>query len=730
MKVKFTPFVRGLDRSIDDSAQSGNSVRDVLNLLPNVTGRLDGMYRNPATVVPSTNSPTRWVQWDTYTVIGKTNPSGNVQVTNGTTTNTGPSGESKPRPYRTVCMMTGSSGAYAMADKADPFTKRCYVVKDSGTDWGDAVLSGSGTITVTFGGTSSIYPQRVGSTDPLYVVFDADSNEGSTTARIRTCTNPTYSGSDLQTVDYVGDTVAGVTRAYIIWDDDGVWQPSSFATWRNRLCASDANEVYFAGFKGNASPFVEPDQNDWAVFYELNSVIVGHSGQGNIVRMEPLGDQLIVFLENAIYRLYGYPPIAGTDGNLVVEEINPTLGISSYDAVGVAPDGNALFIAGNDGQAYIYNGQFILISEPTRMHPQFVSIDTVNVSEQYAIFTGTTVDNSRVPFETKPTDGGFTYQCTPAFLYHVDKGIWTMADQYVTDTKYRLMPVSDPKNIGIFGSFKVNGYYEICLSEPDGLHIVNDRTLKNPQLQDWLISGLATPQIPVSPQFRADSVTAIIENVYTPKLTGALLAENPAGFAPLVRMRDTATSTYGITSRYSLNANSPDPHNFVSCAIGYWGEHLIAGMQNWSNVLTAVAIDSTATVQQFTTGGWCDRIDVLLSDIASCRLHIYEDNAGVVGSEVFAVDVTEPQNGIVNGSDKYWRSFTLGLTIPTTFWVGLTGSCNAYRYPSNGNISKSGSVVHAGNSFAIRVLEEAGGPFVAGSIISLSVDGEALPYEY
>lgn len=276
----------------------------------------------------------------------------------------------------------------------------------------------------------AIKPTRPTATtpDPAYIIFDADVAEGSTTARIRACTNPSYSGGQLATVDYVGDIVAGVTYAYIIWDDEPVWSPSCFSTFRNRLCAADGNTVYFSGFIGSASPFVEPDQNNWAFWYELNSVTVGHSGQGNIVRMEPLGDQLIVFLENATYRIYGIAPINGAyENQLVVEEVNPTLGINSYDSVGVAPDGNALFVAGNDGQAYVFQSEYVLISEPVRLHPQFQNIDIVHVSEQYAIFTGTSVDPSRVPFEITPTDGGFTYQTTPAFCFNAEKQMWTMS---------------------------------------------------------------------------------------------------------------------------------------------------------------------------------------------------------------------------------------------------------------------------------------------------------------
>ncbi|WP_299081622.1 hypothetical protein [uncultured Paraglaciecola sp.] len=732
MKIDFTPITRGLDRSVADTAQSAGGLRDVLNLLPDAVGRLDGIFRAPSTVAESDGTPTRWRQWDDSTVICKKNPSGAVQIGS----NTGPSETATATPYRTVCMTTGSQ-AYVMSTKTDPFTDRVFLYKDSGTGWGDCTLSGSGTITVTFNGTQR-YPVNADGTAPQYIVFDADTAEGSSTSKIRACINPTYSSgatSNLLTVQYVGTTVANVTRAYIVYGDDGTdtFAPDCFGTWRNRICAGIDNEVYFGGFIGQATPFVAPDQNDWGYWYELNAVTVGHSGQGKIVRIEQLGDDLIVFLENATYRLYGQPPINGGTGSnqVTVDEINPTLGINDYDAVGRAPDGNVLFIAANDGQGYAFNGVYNLISEPVRLHPRFENIITVQCSEKYAIFTGPTIDPSKVPYELAPNEGGLLHQNTPAFVFNTDRSTWSMLDQWATTGNLTLTPVSDPHNTGIFGAFKINDLYEICLSEPDGLHIVNDRSISNPQLEYTLACGLATHQIPVTPTFRADSLSVLTETPYVTRLSGVLPAENPSGTAPFQQVRDVAVNTFGPTNRFGLHSSQPEPHNFASCAVGYWGEKLLNGMSYYA-ASDAIAIDATPTVELFenTNGQHVNRIDVLLSDFDNCRVTIYENNAGVLGDVVFYTECTTPQNGAVNTGTKYWRTFGINVPVPASYWVGLTGTCTAYHYPNNGEIVKSGSVIHSGESLALRVVEEAGGCYSAKSIIKISAIGEGLPYDY
>ena len=736
MKIPFTPFVRGLDRSIADTAQSIGGLRDVLNLLPEATGRLDGIFRNPVAKTLSTNSATRWLQWGDSTVICKTNPSGNVQVTTDALSYSGPTETATAATYRTVCMTTGAQ-AYAMTNKSNPFIDRVYLCKDSGTGWGDCTLSGSGTITVTFNNAERRPLNTAGAT-PQYIIFDADTAEGSTTAKIRACINPTYVGAattDMTSIQYVGATVTGVTRAYIVYGDSSTdtFSPTCFSTWRNRLCAgTDTNEVYFAGFIGQASPFVAPDQNDWGYWYELNSVKVGHSGQGEIVRMEPLGDDLIVFLENATYRLYGQPPVNGAyDNQIVVQEINPTLGVNSYDSVGRAPDGNLLFVAANDGQCYAFSGQYTLISEPLRLHSRFVNIDAVQVSEHYAVFTGTQSTPENVPYESDPKDGGLLYQSQPAFLYSIAKQVWTMLDQWATTDNLTLTPISDPHERGIFGAFRVNDLYELAISEPDGIHIINDKSVDTPQLNDTFICGLATHQIPVSPQFRGDKLTILAETPYVTRISGALPAENPSGTAPMKQMRDKEAARFGQTSKYALHNSSPDAHNFASCAIGYWGERLINGMDYWT-ASTAITIDATPTVMQFTNSGakHINRIDVLLSGFTDCRLTLYEDNAGAVGDVIFYADCVTPQNGSVNTATPYWRSFGINVPVTATYWVGLTGTCIAYRYPSNGDVSKSGSVIHAGNSIVLRAVEEAGGCYSAKSILELSATGQPLPYDY
>lgn len=690
MKINFTPIVRGLDRSVADTAQTPGGLRDVLNLLPEVTGRLDGVFRSPSAIVSSTGTPIRWTQWDDSTVICKKNPAGDVQVG----AFLGPTESATATPYRTVCMTTGAQ-SYVMTSKTNPFVDRVYLQKDSGTGWGDCTLTGGGTITVTFNGTQR-RPLNTDGTTPQYIIFDADTAEGSTTAKIRACINPTYTAGDptqeMLTVQYVGDTVANVTRAYIVYgaSSTDTFAPDCFSPWRNRICAGLDNEVYFGGFIGQASPFVASDQNDWGYWYELNSVKVGNSASGKIVRLEPLGDDLIVFLERATYRLYGKPPINGAfDNQVVVEEVNPVRGINVYDAVGRSPDGNILFVAANDGQCYAFDGKYTLISQKIRSHPRFININHVQCSERYAIFTGTVVDPSRVPYEIDPKEGGLLFQNTPAFVLNIATSTWSVLDQWSTTDNLILTPVSDPHEMGIFGAFKTNGVFEIALTEPDGIHIVNDRTIANPQLKYTLTCGLATHQIPATPTFRADSISVLAETPYVNRLSGVLPAEDPCGTAPLIQMRDVPVNSFGQTKRYGLHSNRPEQHNFVSAAIGYWGEKLLNGMDYYTTT-TAITIDSTQTLQKITNNAsqHIDRIDLLLSDLVSCRITLYEDNNGIPGDVIYYTDCVVPQNGIINTTDKYWRSFGINGSVPAVFWVGISGNCIAYRYPANAEIRK------------------------------------------
>lgn len=736
MKINFTPFLKGVDRSVDDVAQGPSGLRDCMNVISQATGRLDGLYMGQAVRAVASGTPTRWKQWGDYTIIMQNNPTtSNIGFSDGSTfTSYNRTGEARGCVYDSVFALGAPNEQAGIQTQAGVLLSTVFIGLDAGNGWGQisGAITGGPTYTVNFATNLPVIPS--GKT-ARYILFDSDADIGATSALTRPITSVT--GSPITSVDFTGAPPSSPTYAFIIFGDSATdtFKPHGFATYRNRLAAWLENEVYFAGFIGQPDPFIEPQPQNWAYWYELNSVTVGHSGQGSIVRCEPLGDSLFVFLENATYQIYGYPPINGAyDNQLVVREISSNLGISTYDGVCRAVDGQSLYVIGSDGDLYQFNGAYQTISDTIKLHPRFTGLTHCSATDQYVVFTGVTPTPESVPGELYPRDCGLIYQTPATFCWNIEKREFTILDQYGLNSTQDLIPFTDPYELGVFGAFEVDGEVLLAMSEPGSIKVINDKDLRSPAVTDAFCMGVATHQIPVNQgQFRPDTVVALADGSYSARLPVCVNAENPAGSAPLQKARDIPISTFGTTSRYAVHASAPDPHNYLSCAVGYWGEKLIAGASDYSASRTAITIDGTPTLQKFTVGGAIDRIDVLLSGITSARLTIYEGTASTpdLTSPVFGVDVTEPKNGLINNATPYWRSFAIGLpAVDTPYWVALTGNCTAYRYPANASIYKSGSIIHNGYSFMMRVIQEAGGAYAAKALLSVSVDGESLPNAY
>lgn len=743
MKIPMTPFVKGVDRSVDDVAQGPSGMRDCMNVVSNATGRLDGLYRGITKRATTTSTATRWRQWGVNTVILQSNPAADIEIVNsaGASGVASSPGEGAGCQYDEVFAIGGTlNGAATQAGIiVNPATLYggVYVGLDAGNGWGliSGAITGGPTYTINFATNLPVIP--AGKT-AQYILFDRDADLGTTTARVRPVTGVT--GSPITSLTFtVADGTApptGALYAYIIFGASATdtFSPQTFATYRNRLAASLDNEVYFAGWPGQPSPFFEPEPQNWAYWYDLNSVTVGHAGQGSIVRMEALGDSLFVFLQTATYRIYGYPPINGAyDNQLVVQEVAGGLGISTYDSICRAPDNMSLYVIGSDGDLYQFNGAYVAISEPILNHPRFTGLTHCFSSDKFITFTGIAPTPNLVPGETYPRDCGLLYQMPATFCYNIDKREFTILDQYGLNSTQDLVPVTDPYEMGVIGSFYLDGEWKLAISEPGAIRILNDPDLRAPTVDNALCMGVATHQISTgAAQFMPNTVSVLTESSYVPRLPVCVNAENPAGSAPLQKARDVSTSTFGTTDRFKVCFSEPDPHNYTSVAVGYWGERLVSGTRDWSAALTAITIDATPTLQKISVAGRVDRIDVLLGAITTARLTIYNGTTAApdLNDVIFATDMIEPQNGLVNNAAYYWRSFAIGLpNIAQPYWIGLTGTCTAYRIPSGGLIYKSGATLHNGYSFALRVIEEAGGAYAAKSILSVSVEGMPMANE-
>jgi hypothetical protein len=678
----------------------------------------------------------RILQWGAYTLGLKSNPESTIQLGDGSTTVVGPSGDGRATLYKSFAPLAiKDDQARVLSIKgATTFTDGlAYIGLDIGTGWGLVTSTSGGPTTWTINfATAGQQPLVVTGKTPQYIVFDIDGGEGSQTAEIRPITSVT--GSPITSIDYTGTAPPAGTYAFLQYGatSTDTFKPDGFVTHRERLGAYKDNDLYYSGFIGSPTVPIDPDPLNPYYWYELNSVTVGNSAQGKIVRCLELGDSLIVFLEKAIYKVYGYPPVNGAyENQLVVQELSNDLGITSYDAASLTTDGSTAFFIGNDQRLYQMGAGFTEISEPIREHPRFRKMTHVSCTDRYAIFTGEAVDPSLVPNELFPNESGIRLQTPAAFIYHIQKGIWSILDPFRTNSLNELLVYNDPSRFGIFSAYEKDERTEISLSRPDGITILNDGSIRNPSSSAFLAQGLNTHQIPMdNKQIRIDQVNVQAESVQTPQLSIMAPSENPTGASPSDISRGIAQNINGATSMYGNYFNDPAYNNFASAAVGYGGDILLSGQPVWTNSLTTVA---SGLYESFVMDGWLDRIDVLVSDQSTdIQVTVYSDTAGLPNTSDVLYDKTygDAETGRVNNSDKKWLPIPIGINVvESPIWIKLTG-VQLYKYPSGGDIYTSSAVTHSGQSFCLRVIREAGKAFACKSILSVEAHGEVVSNEF
>lgn len=737
MKLRLTPISRGIERQADDSAQAPGALRDGTGLISKSLGILDGVYRGYRRAISSGDAITRWIQWGNKTVILKTNPVGNIQASDGATNEVGPAGEGRAELYEQAAAVAVPNGqGFVLVDNTASIIggfvtylglNDGYGLFVSGTPAGAAY-----TVTLSIAGTDPRIEVPAGKT-PQYVIFDVDSNDGSTTARVRPVTGYTTSGGYVQTVTYTGTAEpAGTVHVQVIFGTShtDTFSPDGFSTYRDRLTAWKDQVVYYSGYPGLSTPFVEPDVSNWSYWDGLNVVRVGHSGQGNIQRCITVHDRQYVFLESGIYVITGYPPIDGAvDNQLVVTEVSSSLGIAGYDAATLSDDGQTVYFIGNDGNVYALGAGIAEISRQIREHPRFNRLTHIADTEQFIVVSGVELDPSQVPYEDGRREGGLLYQSPATWVYNKELQAWFILDHYsATDTGY-LQQTVDPAQLGAFGRYDIDGLGYLAVGEPGELKILFDPNTEDPDFSNYYMAGLATHEIIAGGLELKNPTAAYItaENVKSRTITAVSPANTPAGIAPVAKSKGEARTIYGDTSRYSLYFRRPPLHNYISAAVGYWGEKLRGGMSRWypGNISMAVG---TQKLQKVTLGSYVSRVDALLSDVVDCELHIYADNAGVpdTSTTLYTIPIEEPQSGLYNTSTPRWYTFNVRIPIVGPYWVALSGNANAYRYPSQYSIWESGAELYAGYGIAMRVIEELGAPLSVGKVLSVELEFDVV----
>lgn len=132
---------------------------------------------------------------------------------------------------------------------------------------------------------------------------------------------------------------------------------SCITAWKG--CLFVANTVEDGSNHPNRVRWSHPNfPEDW---FEVHYIDIDEGVDGDeIVRLEPMGDHLLVFKQRSIHAVYGNPP-----EQFEVYQINPQVGALSQDAV-VSTDNGIYFYSWPDG-LFRYDGKFEWVHE--RIHP-------------------------------------------------------------------------------------------------------------------------------------------------------------------------------------------------------------------------------------------------------------------------------------------------------------------------------------------------------------------------
>ena len=728
MKAPFTPITRGIERNIDDVAQSPGGLRDGTGFLIATAGRVDGIYRGaPRATFDNDYTPTRVIEWEGNTVQLDSNPTSNIVVFDGVTAQTGQDGSSRGVLYENVLPLSNTSVALSnMATVlVEPtLLESCFLslTMDQGTYLSGTPAGANYTINFTLGAGLQP-PAAVGTKTPQYVLFDRDADEGATSARIRPYIGHTVDGNGITTITYNGSAPpSGVVYVRILYGDTAtdMFKPDGFYSHRERLAAWKDNDVYYSGDPGIYA--IEPAPQDWSYWYALNQAKIGHSGQGKIVKCLTVLDTVMVFLEKAIYTISGYPPIDGAiDNQLVVRELVNGLGLIGYDGAEVSNDGQSVYFIGSDNELYAGNTAGIQrMSDKINLHPRFNRLTHVTTTDKYVAFSGTEQQPESVPSEISNKPGGLLYQSPAAWVYNLDLGAWSIVDQFATDNTGELIPTVHPTRCGVILRKTVNGKRFLAATEPGTLRVFNDPETRSPQLIDFYSMGIATHQVNLGSDGlkRPNAIDIVCEGIESAKLAATSPAENPAGQAPLDTNRVEPASQYGTTARFRIGLPEAPAHNYLSCAAGYWGEHLMAGQSDWTAALLGTSISAELN-QTFVIDGFCSRLDLLLSNTGTCDITLKDASTG---DTVYTMSYKPPQSGSFAAASYSWVPFGIRIKLPENVQMFISGTSTAYRYPNNDTIYNIGTPLYNGYSFCARFVKEAGAPFATRSIVSLGLE--------
>lgn len=721
--------IGGIRRDVDDSAMSPGSFKDIVGALVDKPGQFTGIYRGRTIANFDGSAVSRFIQWADRYVRLKSNPSGTIQITDAGSYQVGPSGDGRAckfADYLPIAVYGDQALILIDSSVADPFTdSSCYLSQNVI----EATLSGSagtGSVTLTLSGAApnTTYPTGM---VPRYVLFDADAAAGALSAQIRPVTAYTASPGPATSITYTGDAVpAGTVRVRLLMGTSATdtFKPDGFFVWRGRLCAWKDEYIYYSGYPGSSSPYIASNVSDWTYWYALNVSTTGTNH--NILQCAVANDVILAFTSTGrVFRFSGWPPVDGTDSQVVRDELHPDLSIPCYGAAAATNDGRIVYFIGTDGNLYSTDGE---ISQPVRDHEKLLNLTQVTAADQAVVFSGDTATPENVCRDDASKPSGLLYQFPCTFYLNRETGQWSTWQSLGFDSTGALVPMDDPASIGGIGVVTQDGREKLAVGSKLGIHILNDPDLGITAATDWYSMGFQTHSYAIEGT-KIKTVVSVSMMADTPVLNRmgmAAPADSPMNLsnAGIVRARaKRQNTTESVFELYTHRVIS----NYVSMAVGYVGETLLDGIVAWPLSRTAMALGGSIRLMPvYLQAGFISRFDVLFSALTSCALEIYEDDgadAPDFASLIYSTNVKQAHAGLT-GTGEYWHPFDVRLTLAEgTYWFGLRGTATVQRTPSSREIvDGAGATAHSASMFIARAIRELGCPNSAKKVTSLSAN--------
>ena len=316
-----------------------------------------------------------------------------------------------------------------------------------------------------------IWKERLGfvGSEPATYTTGTISTSGSTVTGQGTSFVGNVARGDIFYVNGVGRSITAVISNTSLTLDSsaGTVASTSYAVVTGE---GDYNVLYFAGYPGDTTTNREGDIYDFMYVDALSGTPIG-LGEGAIQRVIPLEDRLIVFLQNAVYRVTGDPSVNFDLGsNFAITRIANT-GLNAYDAATVGPDGQTIYFASPDGLFKIENDTVTQIDIKIRDHEFFTrNINYAACFQQAIYFTDGTDDPDRIQNENS---GAATlrrqYACI--WIYDVPSLSWTYTQRLKGNgsSDYRYTPDPSLYMLGMHGG--VYAPYRGDLTESERLYV-------------------------------------------------------------------------------------------------------------------------------------------------------------------------------------------------------------------------------------------------------------------